>query len=117
MICILYVEISRLHARLQAMQLSGGCSKFGLYHRNQDWAKLLGDELVALAVGVHLVALQHGVRVTCCTRDVGDRDRGLCSGVLLNPARDLRINRLDGPVAPLCRYDVVSSYPGNKTLA
>jgi len=40
------------------MRFLGGCSKVGLYHLDQDWAKLLGDELVALAIGVHLVALQ-----------------------------------------------------------
>ena len=92
---------------MQTMRLSGQCSKLGLYHLDQDWPKLLGDELVALVVGMHLVALQHVVGVARCTRDVGDRDGGFCSGVLLNPARDLRINRLDSLVAPLCGDDLI----------
>ena len=40
------------------MRFSGGFSKLGLYNIDGDWAKLLGDEMVALAIGVHLVALQ-----------------------------------------------------------
>ena len=51
------IEIPPLHARMQTMRLSGGCSKLSLYHFDQDRAKLLGDELVALVIGMHLVAL------------------------------------------------------------
>jgi len=47
-----------------------------LYHLDQDWAKLLGDELAALAIGVHLVALQDGVGVTRRPGDVGNGDGG-----------------------------------------
>ena len=50
------IETPPLHARMQTMRLSGGCSRLSLYHLDQDRAKLLGDELVALVVGMHLVA-------------------------------------------------------------
>ena len=43
----LYIEISPLQARMQTMRLSSGCSKLGLYHLDQDRAKLLSDEFVA----------------------------------------------------------------------
>ena len=110
----LYVEISPFHVRMQTLRPSGRCLKLGSYHFDQDRAKLLGDKLVAQVVGMHLVALQHVVGVTRCTRDIGDCDRRLCSGVLLYPARDFRINRLDGLVAPLRRDDLVYLVAGNE---
>lgn len=63
---------------------------------------LAREELVASSIGMHAVALEHGVGVAVGARAVGDDNGGLRGRVLSSPAWDGLVHGLDGGVRPAC---------------
>lgn len=89
-------------------QVSSSSLQLRLDDLDQNWSDLLRDEGIPLAVRMHPIPRQHGIRHTCGPRTVRHRDGALRRRILSRPARNLRVHRLNRGVAPAGRDHLIN---------